>query len=52
MPISERFGGGRSMKAKAAFALGLLVLTAACGTPFVAPPRLDDRLLRERVIFK
>jgi hypothetical protein len=40
------------MKAKAAFALGLLLLTAACGTPFVAPPRLDDRPFRERAIFK
>ena len=52
MPTSEPFGGGRSKVTKVAFSLGLLLLTAACGAPFVAPPRVDDLSLREQAISK
>jgi hypothetical protein len=52
MPTSEPFGGDRSKVTKVAFSLGLLLLTADCGAPFVAPPRVDDLSLREQAISK
>jgi len=44
--------GVRSQTAKAVFAVGLLVLTAACGSSFQRPAPVDDGSLRARAVTK
>ena len=52
MTISDSVCGRQSRIAKTAFAISLLLLTAACGTSFEKPAPFDDEPLRERAITK
>jgi hypothetical protein len=44
--------GIRSMTANTALAVGLLLLTTACGSSFQTPTTIDDGSLRERAVIK
>jgi hypothetical protein len=52
MTSRNSVGGDRSRAVNAAFALGLLLLTVACASPFDAPPPFDQGQLREHALTK